>query len=214
MRRGGCSRGPRWRHWSRRGPTRRSCRGRTARPALRSGWGVECTNRQNRSSQHPRQKYRGGWGFRVEENPNLQIVARQNPCHFLTMGEQSTRGWHKLLMRNSGRLLLLPGGFSWCIRQRSCLHPIKCHRNTTNEARPLQRFRDFHRKLRIINQLLGHGTSEQGHSLTHTRANPQKHRTNCAQTLRTGRVTQKSSPVLSETCFFFRHGGPPPVTMH
>ena len=81
-------------------------------------------------------------------------------------------GWQKLFMRNSGPLLLFPGGCSWCIHQRSCLHPIECHGNTTNEARPLQHFCNCRGKLIIINQILWHGTSEQKHSLTCTRANP------------------------------------------
>ena len=55
-------------------------------------------------------------------------------------------------MRNSGRLLLFPGGLCWCINQHSCLHPIECHRNTANEERPLQHFCDFHRKPTPIDQ--------------------------------------------------------------
>ena len=71
------------------------------------------------------------------------------------------QGWHKLLMRNSGRLRLFPRGLPLCINQHSCLHPIECHRNTTNEEVPLQHFGDFHGKLIIMNQiLLWHGTSE------------------------------------------------------
>ena len=85
------------------------------------------------------------------------------------------QGWQKLV-RNTGRLLLFPGGVSWCIKQHSCLHPIECHRNSTNEERPLQHFWDFHGKLSTIGQILWHGTSEQG--------------TNCAQKLRTEFVTE------------------------
>ena len=124
---------------------------------------------------------RGG-GLRVEENPNPQILQRQNLCHFLTMSEQIMHGWQDLLMRNSGQLLLFAGGLwmvaviSWrtfrCINQHSCLHPIECHRNTTNEERQLQHFCDFHGKVIIINQVLWHGTNGQRHGLTDTRANP------------------------------------------
>ena len=35
---------------------------------------------------------------------NLQILAQQNPCHFLKMSEQITQGWQKQLMRNSDGL--------------------------------------------------------------------------------------------------------------
>ena len=80
------------------------------------------------------------------------------------------QGWQKLLMRNSGRLQLFPGGLSWCINQHACLHPIECHRNTTNEEKRLQRFCDLHEKLIIINQIFWRGTNEQRHSLTYTRA--------------------------------------------
>ena len=47
-------------------------------------------------------------GVRVQENPSLRILARQNPCHVLIMSAQMTRGWHKLLIRNWGRCLFLP----------------------------------------------------------------------------------------------------------
>ena len=53
-------------------------------------------------------KYRG-----VKENPSLQILVQQNPCHFLKMSAQMTQGWQTV--RNGGRLLLFPGGLSWCI---------------------------------------------------------------------------------------------------
>ena len=38
--------------------------------------------------------YQGGGGvmFRAGENVNLQILARQNLCHFVTMSEQITYG--------------------------------------------------------------------------------------------------------------------------
>ena len=52
--------------------------------------------------------YRGGGIFRAGENMNLQILARQNLCHFLKVSEQMMYGSQQLLMRNSGRLLLLP----------------------------------------------------------------------------------------------------------
>ena len=72
------------------------------------------------------------------------------------------QGLEKALMRNGGWLLLFPGGLSWHINQHfSCLHPIECHRNTTNEETPLQHFCEFHGKLIIVNQILWHGTSEQ-----------------------------------------------------
>ena len=80
--------------------------------------------------------------------------------------------WQKLLMRNSGRLLLFPGGLSWCIKQHSYLYPIECHRSTANEERQLQHFCNVHGKLIIMNQTLRHGAREQRHSLTYTRANP------------------------------------------
>ena len=98
--------------------------------------------------------------------------AATNPCHFLTMREQIVQGWQKLLLRNSGWLLLFPGRSSWCINQHSCLHPIERHKNTTNGKKPLQHFRDCHGKLIIIDHILSHGTSEQRHSPTYTRANP------------------------------------------
>ena len=88
------------------------------------------------------------------------------------------QGWQKLLMRDSGRLLSFPGGLSWCINQYSCVHPIECHRNATNEERPLQHFCDCYGKLIIMNQILWHGTSEQRHSLTYAGAHPSKHRRN------------------------------------
>ena len=113
----------------------------------------------------------GGGAFRVSENPNLQILPRQNACQFSTMSERMLRGWQTLHMRNSGRLLLFPGGLSWCTNQHSCLHPIECHGNTTNDAGPLQHRCDFRGKL-IIHQILWHGTSGQRHGLTYTRANP------------------------------------------
>ena len=50
----------------------------------------------------------GGGIFRAGENMNLQILARQNLCHFLKMSEQMMYGSQKVLMRNSGHLLLLP----------------------------------------------------------------------------------------------------------
>ena len=80
-------------------------------------------------------------------------------------------------MRNSGRLLLLPGGLSWCIHRHSCLHPIEGRRSTTNEARPSQHFCTFHRKQVIITPTLWHGTSQQRHRLTYTRATPNTLRT-------------------------------------
>ena len=83
-----------------------------------------------------------------------------------------------MLMRNSGRLLVFPGGLSWCIDQHSCLPPIQRHGDTTNEERPLQHF--CAKELTIIQQILWYGTSEQRHSLPYTCANPGKHRTNCA----------------------------------
>ena len=72
----------------------------------------------------PANHYRGGGGgvFPVWENPNLQILARQIPCHFSKMREQIVQGWQKLLMRNSGRLLLFPRRSSWFINQHSCLN--------------------------------------------------------------------------------------------
>ena len=98
--------------------------------------------------------YRRGWGaFRVYENPNLQILVRHNPYHFLKMSQQIMQGWQRLLMRNSGRLLSFPGELSECINQYSCLHPSECH--TTNDEIPLQHFCNFHGKLIIINQILG-----------------------------------------------------------
>ena len=50
----------------------------------------------------------GGGAFRVGENMNLQILTRQNLCHFLKMSEQLMCGSQSWLMRNSGCLLLLP----------------------------------------------------------------------------------------------------------
>ena len=46
--------------------------------------------------------------FRVEENLNLQTLAQQNPCHFVKMIKQIMQGWQKMLVRNSGQLLLFP----------------------------------------------------------------------------------------------------------
>ena len=138
---------------------------------------------------------KGGGGFRVSENPNLQNLARQNLCHFSKkLSEPIMWGWQKLLMRNSGRLLLFPGELSWCINQHSCLHPFECRRNTTNEERPIQHFCDFQGNLIIINQIIWHTTREQRHSLTYTSANICKHGTNCAQTFRTEFVTHKVYP--------------------
>ena len=71
--------------------------------------------------------------------------------------------------------------------------PIECHRNPTNEERPLQHFCNFHGKRLVSNQILWHGTREQRNSLTHTRANPEKHQTNWAQKFRPEFVTQKST---------------------
>ena len=48
----------------------------------------------------------GGGVLRVRENPNLQILAQQNPCHFLKTSEHMMRGWQKLRMRNSGRVVV------------------------------------------------------------------------------------------------------------
>ena len=64
------------------------------------------------------------------------------------------QGWQKLLMRNSERLLVFPGGLSWGINQHACLHPIECHRNTANAEGQFQHFYDFHGKLTITNQTL------------------------------------------------------------
>ena len=55
-----------------------------------------------------------------------------------------------MLMRDSGRLLLFPGGLSWCTNQHSCLYPLECHKN---EERLLQHFCDFHVKCVFINQI-------------------------------------------------------------
>ena len=74
--------------------------------------------------------------------------------------------WQKLLARTSGRLLLFPGGLSWCTNQHACLHPIECRRKTTKEEKPLQHFCDFHGKLITIGQIHSHGTTEQRRSLT------------------------------------------------
>ena len=93
-----------------------------------------------------------GGGVHVQENPD-QILARQNPCHFLKMSEQIMR-WQQLPMRYSGRLLLFPGGLSWSINQHSCLYPIGCYRNTINEGKPFQHFCDFHGKPITINQIM------------------------------------------------------------
>ena len=44
----------------------------------------------------------GGGGVRVEENLNVQILARSNPCHVpFLKNEQTMQGWQKVLMRNS-----------------------------------------------------------------------------------------------------------------
>ena len=37
------------------------------------------------------------------------------PVPFLKMSVQILQGWQKMFMRNSGRLLIFPGGLSWCI---------------------------------------------------------------------------------------------------
>ena len=55
----------------------------------------------------------GGGVFHVQGKLNLQILARQEPRHFFKMSEKITQGWQKVLMRNSERLLLCPGGLSW-----------------------------------------------------------------------------------------------------
>ena len=73
--------------------------------------------------------------------------------------------WQKLLMRNSGRLLLFLGG----------LWMVVC---------------DFHRKLILINRIVWNGPCEQRHSLAYTLANPSTRRTNCAQKFRTKCVQQ------------------------
>ena len=114
----------------------------------------------------------GGGGLPCLEKSESTNSGAKNPCHFLKMSEQIMQGWQKLLIRNSGRLLLFPGGLSWCINQHSCLHPIECHRNTTNEETLLRHFWDFHGKLITISQIPWHGTSEKTHSPTHTLANP------------------------------------------
>ena len=72
--------------------------------------------------------------------------------------------WQKLVMRNSGRLLLFPGDFPGASTSTLVCTPFECHGNTTNEATPLQHFGDFHGKLNIIQQILRHGASEQGSS--------------------------------------------------
>ena len=63
---------------------------------------------------------RAGRGFRVQENPNLQILA-QNPVPL--MSEQMTQGRQRLVMRNRGRWLLFPGGLAWRINKNAHLHP-------------------------------------------------------------------------------------------
>ena len=50
----------------------------------------------------------GGGIFRAGENMNLQILVRQNLCHFLNRSKQIMYDSQKLLMRNSGHLLLFP----------------------------------------------------------------------------------------------------------
>ena len=90
-------------------------------------------------------RVRGGI-FRVQNHPNLQfwrVKTRAN--QFLKMSEHITQGWQQLLMRNGRRLLLSPGGLSWCINLHARSHPIECRTNTTNEVRPLQHFCHFHR---------------------------------------------------------------------
>ena len=52
---------------------------------------------------------------RILENPNLEILAEQNLRHFLKTSAQIMQRWPKLLMRNSGQLLLFRGGLSCCI---------------------------------------------------------------------------------------------------
>ena len=71
------------------------------------------------------------------------------------------QSWQKMPKRNSGRLLLFPGGLSQFINRHRGLHPIECRGNTTNEGRPLQHSCDFHGKLIISDQILWHGTREQ-----------------------------------------------------
>ena len=92
------------------------------------------------------------------------------PVPFLENREQILQGWQKLLMRNSGWLLLFPEDFPGASTSTLVCTPTECHRNATNEARPLQHFCDFHGKLLIITQIPWHGTSEHRHS--YTRANP------------------------------------------
>ena len=51
--------------------------------------------------------YQGG-DIPCWENMNLQILARENLCHFLTVSEQIMYGFQKLPIRSSGHLLLFP----------------------------------------------------------------------------------------------------------
>ena len=55
-----------------------------------------------------------GGGFRVQENLSLRSLAQQNPCHFLQISKEVTQCWQMLRLRNSGRVLLFPGGRSRC----------------------------------------------------------------------------------------------------
>ena len=71
----------------------------------RGGWGTRSVG-WGMKGRGGLQRYRGGGGkFRAMKNMNLQILARQNLCHFLKVSEQIMYGSQKLLMRNSGHLL-------------------------------------------------------------------------------------------------------------
>ena len=86
------------------GPVRASHSNKAVQPCL---WQVYCTHQG-----------KGGGGFYIQETVNLLILARQNPRHFLKISEQITEGRQKLLMRNSGPLLLFPGGL-WMVAAMS-----------------------------------------------------------------------------------------------
>ena len=104
--------------------------------------------------------------FRVQENPNLQILARQDPCHFFfKMSGQFMQGWQNLLMRNSGRLLCFLEDFPGASTSTFVCTPLNATGTVHNEARPLQHFCNFHGKVTIINQILWHGTNGQKHNI-------------------------------------------------
>ena len=68
---------------------------------------------------------------------NLQILVRQNLCHFLN--EQIMHGSHQLLMRNSGRLLLLPAQILKNTKQTAYkifVRNLKCRNSSLHNPPP------------------------------------------------------------------------------